>query len=437
MGLLTKKEQDKLIDLLLKLPNMTDPTVRNQLLPGLPRDLQVQIVNPGAPKPHFISIVNTVDNEFWDEPYEGGWPVIQLVQNAIFYVGKASPLGQKLQTLLDVLTTRAEQWEADSTLSLSKDNSELRDVPNKHAHERKTQERDEPPRAPSVDVGIVIALREEFAEFYDEIKTRCKPIRDEETGRYYYQFEYTNMNLNQHYQCIATFVGEMGAVKASLTTQRLISQWEPRTLVMLGIAAALSKDVRIGDVVIPSQVDAYLENSKAVPGTDGAEYIFTLSGEVYRSSSDLLHTVQHFEFVHPEIFQDWQALCAHELLQLAPRESLDQLISSKRLRNRVQIADGHLASGPTVGAAPAFKDWLKKRDRKYLALEMESGGLMAAVYEQADPKRTLILRGISDDGDEHKKELDEIEDGAFRRYAMRNAIQLLWRFLEAGILPYQ
>ncbi len=60
---------------------------------------------------------------------------------------------------------------------------------------------------------------------------------------------------------------------------------------------------------------------------------------------------------------------------------------------------------------------------------------MAAVYEQADPKRTLVIRGISDDGDEHKKELDAIENGAFRRYAMRNAIQLLWRFFDAGILP--
>ena len=100
------------------------------------------------------------------------------------------------------------------------------------------------------------------------------------------------------------------------------------------------------------------------------------------------------------------------------------------------MVDGHLASGPTVGAAPAFKDWLKTRDRKYLALEMETGGLMAAVYEQADPKRTLILRGISDDGDEHKEELDKMGEGAFRRYAMHNAIQLLWRFFDAGILPH-
>jgi nucleoside phosphorylase len=287
-----------------------------------------------------------------------------------------------------------------------------------------------------MDVGIVIALREEFIEFHNEIKTRSKALRDEATGRYYYQFEHISADSNHRYRCIATFVGEMGAVKASLTTQRLISQWEPRTLVMIGIAAALSKDVRIGDVVIATQVDAYLENAKAGPGTGGEGYEFTLSGEVYRSTSDLLNTIRNFEFVHGELFQNWRVRSTQELQQLLSKESLEQLIASKRLRDQVQMVDGHLASGPTVGAAPAFKDWLKRRDRKYLALEMEAGGLMAAVYEQADPKRTLVLRAVSDDGDERKEELDKMGEGVFRRFAMHNAIQLLWRFFDAGILPH-
>jgi nucleoside phosphorylase len=309
-----------------------------------------------------------------------------------------------------------------------KEDIKLKDMPNEGVNKS--------PRVPSsVDVGVIIALKEEFTEFYNEIKGRCKPLHDEETGRYYYQFEHTSADSNHGYRCIATFVGEMGAVKASLTTQRLISQWEPRTLVMLGIAAALSKDVHIGDVVVASQVDGYLENAKAVPATGGAEYVFTLSGEVYRSSSDLLHAVRNFEFVHAEIFRDWQDRCADEFQQMVSRESLDQSIAGKRLQDQVQMVDGHLASGPTVGAAPAFKDWLKKRDRKYLALEMEAGGLMTAVYEQADPKRSLVLRGISDDGDEHKEDWDKMGEGAFRRYAMHNAIQLLWRFFDAGILP--
>ncbi len=292
------------------------------------------------------------------------------------------------------------------------------------------------PASSPIDVGIVIALREEFAVFYKEIKDRCKPLQDAETGRFYYLFEHTSAKANYKYQCVATFAGDMGSIKAGLLTQRLISQWKPRTLIMLGIAAALSKDVRIGDVVIASQIDAYLENSKVFPSTDGEGYVFMYSGEVYRSSSDLLHAVRNFEFVHGEIFQDWQARCTSELRQAAASESLEKMILRKLLRNQVQMVDGHVASGPTVVASQAFTDWLRTRDRRYLALEMEAGGLMAAVYEEVDPKRTLVLRGISDYGDERKGELDEMGEGVFRRYAMHNAIQLLWRFFDAGILPY-
>ncbi len=196
MGLLQREERDALSDLLVKLPNIVYPSVRNQLLSGIPQDLKAQIISIGASKPDLITMVNAVDDENWDEPYQGSWPVLQFIQNAIFHVGKTPPLGQKMQALLDVLTIRAEQWQAGSILPLSENDSKLIDIelPNKHNNEHKTQESNELSLAPSsIDVGIVIALKEEFAEFYNEIKTRCKALRDEETGRYYYQFEHSSV----------------------------------------------------------------------------------------------------------------------------------------------------------------------------------------------------------------------------------------------------
>ena len=100
------------------------------------------------------------------------------------------------------------------------------------------------------------------------------------------------------------------------------------------------------------------------------------------------------------------------------------------------MIEGHLASGPILGASTFFIKWLKTRDRKYLALEMEAAGLTTAVYEQTIPRRILVLRAISDFGDEHKKELDSEDGGVLRRYAMYNAIQLLWGFFDAGLLPH-
>jgi hypothetical protein len=119
MGLLFPEERNTLVNLLVRLPNIAYPLVRQQLLPGIPLDIQVQIPTIGALKPDLVSMVNVVDNENWDEPYQGSWPVIQLFKNAISMVGELSPLGQKLQDLRDDLILRAEQREELATLQLT------------------------------------------------------------------------------------------------------------------------------------------------------------------------------------------------------------------------------------------------------------------------------------------------------------------------------
>ena len=106
------------------------------------------------------------------------------------------------------------------------------------------------------------------------------------------------------------------------------------------------------------------------------------------------------------------------------------------VRGAPSITDAHLASGPVVGAAQQFTEWLRsKRDRNLKALEMESAGLMAAAVRRVEPARTLIIRGISDYGDKRKEQLDKVGEGALRRYAMRNATRLLFHLLETGVLP--
>ena len=105
------------------------------------------------------------------------------------------------------------------------------------------------------------------------------------------------------------------------------------------------------------------------------------------------------------------------------------------------IHTGHIASGPIVGATNQFVQWLKeKRDRKLVALEMESVGVMNAAHKRAY-QFTNYSRNFSDYSDERKTKLDEISGGALRRYAMNNALALLWvlmdlRFLNALINVY-
>ena len=285
--------------------------------------------------------------------------------------------------------------------------------------------------ASPIDIGIVIALPEEFAEFHIQIGDHCEIACHEGTGSYYYFFDHS-VNAGLSYRCVATMVGDMGPTQTSLATQRLGHLYNPDTVVMLGIAGGISTDVRLGDVVVASQVEAYLENSKAV-GKD--EFSFEVSGEAYRPTASLVTFSANFPFAHGAEFQRWQQRCAEVLTSLFPnQEYLDLLITRDLIRTTPHLICGHIASGPTVGAAESFITWLKIKNRKYIALEMEAAGLLAAVHEEVNPRRTLVIRAISDYGDERKSELDKTNAGAFRKYAIRNAIALLWTFLAANVL---
>jgi hypothetical protein len=84
------------------------------------------------------------------------------------------------------------------------------------------------------------------------------------------------------------------------------------------------------------------------------------------------------------------------------------------------VLSGHIASGPIVAASSKFVDWIRRRDRTLVALEMEAAGLMGALYARLDVALALVIRGISDFGDERKSQIDATEGGLYRRVAMNN-----------------
>ncbi|MCP4548018.1 MAG: AAA family ATPase [bacterium] len=282
-----------------------------------------------------------------------------------------------------------------------------------------------------IDVGIIVALREEFRELHRQLPSPALK-KDGDTGAYDYIFEWAIAG-GRPYGCAATFVGSMGPKDAALATDRFINRRDPTTIVMLGIAAGIDADVQLGDVVVANHVNQYLDQAKVVPGLDST-FELEAGGAPYRCSDDLVRAAQELEFAHADQHRQWQEDGERELQESVGRGNLEKLLRKSWLREQPQFISGPIASGPVVGAAQQFTDWLEKINRKFLALEMESGGMLAAIASRSDPARSLILRGISDFGDKRKQKLDRIGKGAIRRYAMNNAIRLLWKLIEAEVL---
>jgi nucleoside phosphorylase len=282
---------------------------------------------------------------------------------------------------------------------------------------------------PQVDIGIVIALDEEFSEIFPQIESTSVFI--EGINQYFYQFE-RGANDSEKYLCVATFIGGMGIGKSAVIADRLINQFKPATVINIGIAGSMDKDVIVGDVVLAEQADDYLYAAKAIISDNSHDFGFQFSGDPYKSSLAYVRHAQNLKYAYSQANTDWLATCEAKLKELVSQQVLWGLLHKGLIRERPALMTGDIASGSIVGATDVFVQWLKSRNRKYLAVEMEAAGVMSAAYTRAVD--TLIIRGISDFSDHRKAEFDSIGSGALRRYAMNNAISLLWTLMDLRLL---
>jgi nucleoside phosphorylase len=107
--------------------------------------------------------------------------------------------------------------------------------------------------------------------------------------------------------------------------------------------------------------------------------------------------VRAFEFDHPAAHKRWIADGAADLAKLLPDAAKRAaLVADKQVRDDVRLlADGHVATGPIVGAARAFSDWIRTHDRNVKSLEMEAAAVLLAAQTRTEPKRALTIRVFS------------------------------------------
>jgi nucleoside phosphorylase len=322
-----------------------------------------------------------------------------------------------------------QTWDFLSTLPWATANGEHKNLPTsvRNWNSRMTT------NASECDVVVLIAKKEEFRSFLP-LLGEYEPDDDPKTGKSSYHSQVTGVD-GQPIHLVALLVGGMGNERSVFWAQKLNEAMRPSILVNIGIAGGIHEDVRLGDVIVANQVENYLSDARAVPVKDGNGFVLDLAGDAFKTDASLVSIIQNFEFSHSGAFLAWRNECKRASQEI-PSEKREMLIAKEFLRAEPRIEEGHVASGPIVGAAAAFVSWLKgKGDRSYLALEMESAGGGLAIHESATSTRHLVIRGISDFGDERKKELDSIGRGGVRNLAMQNATRLLITILQSVRMP--
>lgn len=240
------------------------------------------------------------------------------------------------------------------------------------------------------------------------------------------------------FRLVSVLAKGMGIDNAHEATQAGIARFAPDLVVCIGIAGSLTSDLKIGDVSISSEVIDVSQNMKitevkttrkrrpAKPGKAPRQTptrtIIELSPKTLAVPPELSAS---FRFLrsHPTLKIDlaaWTEQAAtrrNELIGLIPRTGLDD-----ELVQNPSAEIGPIISGPVV-ASSAFKDALKKIDRKVLSIETESSGVFRAASHARVP--CITVRGISDHADINKNALERTTKQAARQLAADNAMSYL------------
>ncbi len=191
-------------------------------------------------------------------------------------------------------------------------------------------------------------------------------------------------------------------------------------MIMLGFCGSLKADeFKIGDIGIASQVDCYLEKAK-IANIESIE----LGGEVYRTSQQYVRLGQNLRHLDPTGFEEFRTDC-----QIRRDRDLDESSRDFMDSESIGIHTPHLASATLLSTSAGAVKWLRGRDRKLFMIDMESGGMMAAVWahNQNHPNHqveTIVIRAASDLTDENRVHLKEV-----RRVLQRHAVENVCRFL--------
>jgi nucleoside phosphorylase len=287
------------------------------------------------------------------------------------------------------------------------------------------------------DIGVFLALTEEFDSFRDLLRRRgslvWEPFDDPGKAFTYYRTQVKAPGMQEPVSIVAVCASEMGPGRAGILASAFTSNCITKSVVVIGIAGSFDSELRLGDVLVPSEAYSYLENSSAENSED--TWKFNPSGRHFTANAHLLNQARQLERKYPELQKSWEARCKQRLTRMLGKEQAAKALGKNLTRSKPQVlaADHHLATGPAVGKSSAFSKWIQSHNRKAVAMEMETAAVFEAVEVEIKPQRRLAIRGISDFADKRKSKVEKDYRGKFRGVSHLNACDYFFTLIEGGV----
>lgn len=218
---------------------------------------------------------------------------------------------------------------------------------------------------------------------------------------------------------------EWGNEAARKCIAEALKRFNPSIVISVGIAGAISKDAKLGDVFY-SKIIVDLTQRQKVSRKSGERAITTYDPKQYEAPADIVKAIDRsrISVASNSTYRQWQDGCA--LRNRGRLAALTKLVDGKA-PSTFEIpnaTNGQIASTNTVLADSNAVEDVKKCGRKMACVDTESAGLVQAC-EEAGVAAFMVVRGISDQADQSKALTEDEFENLFRRIAVDNAVQFL------------
>jgi len=223
----------------------------------------------------------------------------------------------------------------------------------------------------------------------------------------------------------------MGRTAASNACHKVLSRFEPKIYVCLGIAGGLSKDLSLGDVCYSGTLIDVSDNSKVTDSKDGGGLALSLSPQFHQTDRRLTAAVGFVRTLTSLI--PLRGYWEEKQTAYAQSEVPEPVVGRGEQREVVskpKSLNGEIVCG-LVSESDTYRDLLKGVTRNILAVETESG----PVFEVCSGKgiEAITIRGISDYANAGKGKLEGDTKDAVRRVAARNAAAFLHMQMQSEV----
>ena len=270
------------------------------------------------------------------------------------------------------------------------------------------------PPSDHFDIAILTIIPVEFRAVRQALKIDSQQQRRRVDGTIFYEATIYSRLLQRNLRVIVGCDVDASQSQASAMTMKIINHFDPAMIVLVGIGAGMRSSLKIGEVVVPRRI------------ADLTTTVQTATGELPRP--DIIpwpHAVSQMMPGFELDLQKYHARC-RELFGpqiIAPvgqeTEFDEQVTFTPTTRDYV------IGSADVLRKDASEFDRLRRIHEAIRAADMESAGFIKACAAGLHPRPWLVVRGISDFGDQFKHD-------RFHSLASCAAAAWLTFFLEDG-----